>query len=162
MTTPAAGASITVTRRQRSRAARAAGYTVAVVINSILLYVVNIFPTWEAVPFLVASAATVVPILNLALTVGTLVSLINVLVDRRWMRAATEILTSLVSLIFIITTWTVFPFAFDESSIPWELVTRVILGFAAAGCVISVIVQLVALIVGVRRVSSTASGAMGE
>lgn len=148
---------ITGTRRQRSRATRAAGYTIAAVVNSALLYVLNVFPGWEAVPFATTRAAEVVPLLNAALTIGIVGNLLNVLADRRWVRALTEIVSSIVSLAFIIATWTVFPFSFDETSVSWGLITRVVLGFAAAGCVISVIVQVVALAIEARRASSTVS-----
>ena len=142
----------TVTARTRpSRATRAAGYTIAAVVNSALLYVVNVFPGWQAAPFVTSSAAEVVPILNASLTVAVVGNLINVLVDRRWMRAVTEIVGSIVSLIFIVATWMVFPFRFDDPSIDWALITRVVLGFAAAACVISVIAQVVVLVTAGAR-----------
>jgi hypothetical protein len=120
-------------------------------VNSVLIYLVNVAPGWESVPFLSAGTAQVVPLFNAALAVGIAGNSVNIVVDRRWMRAVTEIFSSCVSFVFIVATWRVFPFTFDAALTDWTLVTRVVLVFAAVGCVISVIVQFVALAVEVRR-----------
>lgn len=146
MSTHVTDPSPSATRRQRSRATRTLGDVVAVVVNAVLLVLVNVTPGWEAVPFLSPSAIEVVPLLNVALIVGIIGGLLDALVDRWWMRESIEIVSSTASLVFLITTWRVFPFVFaDTSGLDWSLITRVILLVAAIGCVVSIFVQLVLL-----------------
>jgi hypothetical protein len=140
--------------RQRTRASRALGYTIAAVVNSVLLYLVNVAPGWDAVPFLSPDAAQVVPVFNATLVVGIVGNIVNIIVDRRWTRAVTEILSACVSLAFIVATWRVFPFTFDGATVQWSVITRVVLVFAALGCGISVIVQIVALAAQGRRAAA--------
>ena len=39
--------------------------------------------------------------------------------------------------------WQVFPFEFDTSSVPWDLVARWVIGIGIFGCVVAIIVALV-------------------
>jgi hypothetical protein len=134
------------------------GYTAAVIVNSLLLYAVNGWPGWQAVPFLNEDMAHVVPILNVSLVAGIVANVLNLLLDRGWIKAAGELLTSAIPAAFIVRLWTVFPFDFDNSSLPWELIISVVLGFALGGCLISIIVQLVVLV----RYSTTQSSGPGR
>lgn len=147
-----------VTRRQRARATRALGYTIAAVVNSVLLYLVNVAPGWQAVPFLSDSAVDVVPALNAALTVGIVGNVVNVAVDRRWMRALTDLLASGASLVFIVMTWRVFPFDFGSPDVDGELITRTVLVFAAIGCLIGIAAAIVVLVAEAWRSWVTPEG----
>ncbi|NYE18979.1 hypothetical protein [Microbacterium immunditiarum] len=131
--------------RAGSAVGRRIGYSVAVVVNAILLTLVNWWPGWEALPFVTRAAASVVVFLNAALVVGVLVNLANLVFDLRWVRALGEIITSTVSLVFLTQLWGVFPFAFETSPIDWATVARVVTGFAILGCVVGIVVQSVLL-----------------
>jgi hypothetical protein len=124
---------------------RRVGYSVAVLANALLFYLVNIWPGWAAVPFLTEETLNVLVLFNVSLVAAMVVQVANLIVDLRWVRAAGEIVTSAIALLFTIQLWNVFPFAFDTAPIDWALVARVLLAFAVGGCVVSIIVQLVAL-----------------
>jgi hypothetical protein len=121
---------------------RRTGYSAAIVVNAILLWLINGWTGWDAVPFLTPDAVSVVATINLALVVGILVNTANVIVDVRWVRAAGEVLTSLLALVVVAQLLTVFPFRFDGRPVDWALVTRTVLWFALAGCVLSAVVNL--------------------
>ena len=44
--------------------------------------------------------------------------------------------------------WQVFPFEFDTSSVPWDLVARWVIGIGIFGCVVAIIVALVRFVRG--------------
>ena len=107
---------------------------------------VNAVPGWQAVPYVTADAASVIVFVNLSLIVGIVTHSLNAAFDRRCLRAAGELASSAVALLMLVQLWRVFPFAFTDPSVDWPLVVRVVIGFAIAGCVASMIVQIVILI----------------
>ena len=54
----------------RSTAASRAGHAVAAIINLVILYLVNVWPGWDAVPFLTQSTTQVIGIVNASLWVS--------------------------------------------------------------------------------------------
>jgi hypothetical protein len=53
-----------------ARWARRFGYTLAVLINLAILYVINVFPGWDAVPFLTDATPRVLMLLNVSMLAG--------------------------------------------------------------------------------------------
>jgi hypothetical protein len=131
--------------RRPGTAKRRLGYTVAIIVNAALLGAVNGWPGWQSVPFLGGETAEVIPLVNVSLAVGIIVNVLNLVFDQSLVRVIGDLVTSTIGTAVIIRLWEVFPFEFHVSSVDWDLVTRVVLGFALAGCVISIIVQLVLL-----------------
>ena len=125
---------------------RRVGYVIAVVVNLVLIWLLTVWPTWEAVPFLTDDTRQVLLPVTISLTVGAAVNLVYFIFDRAWLRAVGEIIASAVALIAVLRIWEVFPFDFTDPNVPWDLIVRVILGFAIAGCIVSIIVQLVILV----------------
>jgi hypothetical protein len=115
-------------------------------VNLVLLLLVNVWPSWRVLPFLTDGMLDVLPLVNLGLVAGMVVNLLNLLFDVRWLRAAGDLITSVIAVITLLRFWDVFPFAFPDSGFDWELLTRVALGVAIVGTVIGVIVQVVILI----------------
>lgn len=138
---------------------RRMGFTAAVVINAVLLGLVNGWPGWRALPILTEDAASVVPVFNFALVIGILVNVVNTIVDIRWVRALGEIITSAVALVFLNQLLVVFPFSFNDGSVDWAFVTRTVLWFAVAGCVISI---LVSGVIVVRELARARRGLTGQ
>lgn len=131
---------------RRTPVSRRIGYSVAVVVNAVLLILVNGTPGWRALPFVTDSAAEVVVLLNLALIVGIVANSANLIFDRRWIRAAGELTGSAVSLAMLMRMWEVFPFAFRDPAVDWDLIVRVVIAFSIAACAVSIVVQAVVLI----------------
>jgi hypothetical protein len=137
---------VTEPARRPSVAARRTGYLVAAAIHAVLLYLVNIHPGWAAIPVLTPDAARVIGLLNLSLVLGLVVNLVYAVYDPRWLTALGSVATTGVGLAVLVWIWRVFPFAFDDASVHWPLVVRVVLGVAIAGSAIGVAVQCVTLV----------------
>jgi hypothetical protein len=72
-------------RRRPSRAARTFGYSIAVVVNAVLLYLVNVRPGWRAVPLLTEDTSRILVLLNLSLVAGIVTNLVYMVDDApRW------------------------------------------------------------------------------
>ncbi|WP_448810537.1 hypothetical protein [Agromyces bauzanensis] len=125
---------------------RRVGYAVAILVNVVMFLLVNVWPTWRAVPFLTEATQDVIALVNLSLIAGVVVNVLNLVLDLAWVRTVGDLVTSVIALIATIRIWDVFPFAFGDTAFDWELLTRVVLGIAIGGTIISIIVQVVILI----------------
>ncbi|MCK2214794.1 hypothetical protein MF672_013470 [Actinomadura sp. ATCC 31491] len=136
----------TLAPARRPLAARRAGYTVAAVIDAALLYAVNVRPGWQVVPFLTAGTVQVVWLVNLSMIVGLAANLIYVIHDPRWLRSAGDLAGAVVGTAVLIKTLRVFPFAFGESAVNWELVARTVLIVAIVLTAVAAVAHLVSLL----------------
>ena len=66
----------TTVARRPSTASRRAGYVVAAVINAVLLWLIHVWPGWDAVPFLTSDFATVLWLIDLSLVVTIALNLL--------------------------------------------------------------------------------------
>ncbi|MEU4689912.1 hypothetical protein [Actinoplanes sp. NPDC023714] len=126
-------------------AARRTGYGVAAALAVVMLYLINGAPGWDAVPFLTADTAGVIPLVNLSLIVGLVVDLTELVADPPWLVALGGILSTAAGLPALIALWRVFPFDFGTAAFDWALLTRVVLVVGVAGSVIGLIAQSVRL-----------------
>lgn len=133
-------------RSGRSARARKGGYVIAILINAALLYAINAWPGWGAVPFLSSDTPGVLGLVNASLVVGTVVNVVYLVADPGAVRAVGELLVLSVGLAATLRIWAVFPFNFDSSSIDWPLILRVLLALGIGGSIIGLIAQLVALV----------------
>ncbi|CAN5199260.1 hypothetical protein BH09ACT6_BH09ACT6_04680 [soil metagenome] len=132
--------------RRAGSAGRRAGYLVAAVINCVFLYLVNVWPTWLAVPFLTESTREILPLLNASFIVAVGVNLIDFVFDRAWLKALGDLVGAIIGLLVSVRLWLVFPFDFGASAVDWVTVARIALIAAIAGSAIAIIVQLVVLV----------------
>jgi len=126
-------------------AARRGRYVAAALGTIIVLWLVNVWPGWQAVPFLDSAASQVLGLFNASMLISLAVNLANVAVDGPWVRAAGKILTACAALAVFTRLWTAYPFDFGTSTSNGDLVVRTVLILACAGCTISILVQFVAL-----------------
>jgi len=132
---------------QRPTAAdRRLGYGIGVLVNVALLYAVNIWPGWEAVPFLTADTASVLALVNLSIVANLAANAVYLVYDVAWLKALGTILTTTVGMITLVRIWQVFPFDFGSSSINWQLATRILLIIGIIGSDIAIIVASIALV----------------
>lgn len=127
-------------------AGRRGGYISAVLSTVVFFWLTNIWPGWQALPFLDSATPQVLGIFNASLIVSAAVNLANAAVDLRWFRTVGEIATSIVGLSVFTRIWTVFPFDFGNSTFDWPLVVRILLVLACIGCAISILMQFVILL----------------
>jgi hypothetical protein len=133
-------------RRGPSPAARRFGYAVAAVVDVLLLYLVNVWPGWQILPFLTGGMVEVLPWINASLAAGIVVSLIDVIFDRRWLRALGDLITTSIGLVALVQLWRVFPFDFGDTTVPWEWLARAVLIIGMIGSAIGIVVQAVILV----------------
>jgi len=115
---------------------------VAIVINAVLLYLINRSPGWRAVPFLTDDTAQVLWLVNASILAGIVANCVYPVWDPRWLRAVGDIVTTSIGLAAMVQLWSVFPFAFGDAAINWDLVARWVIGVGIAGSVIAIIVAL--------------------
>jgi hypothetical protein len=129
-----------------SATSRRVGYVVAALVNAVLLYLVNVWPGWQAVPFLTEGMDDVLDVVNLSLTATVVVNLAYLVYDPAWFTAAGQLVLSVIALAVAIRLLQVFPFDFSAYAVDWELVTRVVLGFAVFGSAVGIVASLVKLV----------------
>ncbi len=130
------------------RAGRRIGYAVAILVNLALLWIINIWPGWQAAPFVTPTAVDVVPLINASIVVTILANLMYIVVDGTRVKAAGEIVTGLFGVAVSGALLTVFPFDFAAYAFPWEPVVRIVLVVALFGTCVAVLVNLVRLVRG--------------
>ena len=127
-------------------AARRMGYGIGALANAVLLYAVNIWPGWEALPFLSAETASVLALVNLSIVTNLAANAVYLVYDAAWLKALGTILTTTVGMITLVRIWQVFPFDFGGSPINWQLVMRILLIIGIVGSDIAIIVAFIALV----------------
>ena len=135
----------TTVAKRPSTASRRAGYVIAAVINAALLWLIHVWPGWDAVPFLTADFDTVLWLIDLSLVVTIAVNLIYLIRDPRRLTAAGAVVTTAIGLAAAIRMLQVFPFDFGDSDV-WPVVFRVLIWVAVVGSVIGIIANLVTVV----------------
>ena len=136
---------------RQPRAARRVGYVFAVLFNAAGLYLINVWPGWNAVPFLTGDTRQVLGIVNAVLITSMAVNVVYLFTDPRWLVALGGLVTSVLGLIGLIRIWQVFPFDFGDSSVDWTLLFHIGLLVGIAASCIAIVVQLVQLARAVVR-----------
>ena len=125
---------------------RRLGYLLAILINGVMLYVVNVWPGWQSVPILTEDTQLLLGLVNLALIAGIIVNVVNLILDLAPVRALGDLVILGIGLVVLVGIWQVFPFNFEGASFDWTLLVRIVLALAIAGSVIGILVQIVVLV----------------
>lgn len=132
------------TRPRPTRGARRSGYVAAALVDAILLYLVNAWPGWDALPFLSEDFDRVVGVANVSMLLHGAVQLLYVARDPRWLRGLGDAATSVVAVVVMVRTWQVFPFTTGDDWSGWGLVVHLLLTVGVVGSAIAVLVGLTA------------------
>lgn len=132
--------------RRPGTAARRFGYLVAVLVNGGLLYAANVWPGWEAVPFLTSETHQVLGLVNASILVSAAVNLVYLVTDPRWLRALGDVVTTGVGIAALVRIRAVFPFTFTDTTLDWTLVANVLLVVGIVGSAIGIVAALVAFV----------------
>lgn len=119
------------------------GYGISALVNLIVAWGINVWPGWDAVPFLTEGMTQVLPLVNLSLLVGFVTNVAYLVADPPWFKALGNMLTSGISVAVLVRTLRVFPFDFGESVATWDAITRGILIFLIAASTLGLLVQVV-------------------
>jgi hypothetical protein len=133
---------------------RRVGYVVAVLVNAAVLYAVNVWPGWQALPFLTEDMRLVLGLVNASMLVSIVANMVYFVADPRWLKALGDIVTTAVGIAALVRMWQVFPFDFSGSSFDWALVVRVAMGVAIGGSAIALVVAFVSFVKSVGRPAS--------
>lgn len=139
-------------RARASTGVRRFGYVVAILVNAVMLYAVNVWPGWEEVPVLTTDTEQVIGWVTASIVTSLVANAIYLVRDPPWLRALGDVVTTSVGLGALITVWQVFPFDVASDSSGWGLVVRILLAVAIVGSAIGIVTGLVTF---VKAVSAT-------
>ncbi|GAA1331560.1 hypothetical protein [Saccharothrix algeriensis] len=144
----------TTTRPEHETTTRL-GHLVAALVDTALLWVVNVRPGWRSVPFLTAEAGQVVVLVDIALAVGVVVNLVCLARPQRLVRLLGDVLTTAFALVVLWRARGVFPFRFDDPAVDWAGVLRVALPVTGVLVLVAFLVQVVKLVRALTMPSGT-------
>jgi hypothetical protein len=127
-----------------SAAVRRGGYVAGIIIGGALLFVINGWPGWQALPFLTSDTSQVLWLVNVSLAAGLAANVVYLFYDPAWLKTLGDLVTMSIGLAAAIRVWQVFPFDFHGSA-AWSTVVRVLLIVAIVGSCIAILVNLVSL-----------------
>jgi hypothetical protein len=128
---------------------RRVGYAVGAVVNVALLVALNVWPGWDAVPFLTADFEQVLGLVNLSLAVGFLTSVANLALDSFGAKALGDLATNVIGFAVSIRMLQVFPFDFS-GGFDWTLIVRILLVLGVVGSFFGALAAVVRLLRGPR------------
>jgi hypothetical protein len=137
---------LTASSRHQSLAVRRVGYVIAAAVNGALLYLVDVWPGWQALPFLTEDTRQVLGLVNLSLIVGLVANVVYLLHDAPWLASLGGLVTTGIGLAVLVRILQVFPFAFRGSGFDVSFLVRFVLVVAIVGSAIGIVVQLVSLV----------------
>jgi hypothetical protein len=130
-------------RTRPTRAARRFGYLVAVVVDVVIWYVVNVRPGWRSVAFLTEDTEQVLGLFNLSLAASAAANLCYLAFDARWVKAAWELVLAAIGLALSVRVYEVFPFDFSGATYDWTTVARVLVVVGIVGSAIGLVTGIV-------------------
>ncbi len=129
----------------RIRPGRRFGYSIAVVVNLVMLVVVQSVLDRGWLPFLTEEFLAVVPWISLSLIAAILANFIYQFNDTPIVKSIGQIFVNLISLYTTYQIFLVFPFDFSAYRFDWEVALRVALILAMVGTGIGVLVEALKL-----------------
>lgn len=118
---------------------RRVGYSVSIVVNSVLLVAILGVPGWDVLPFLTDDFRQVLG----WVVAGVVANAIYVVADPPAVKALGDLVIDALGLVALIRLWQVFPFDFGDSTFPWSTIVRVVLVVGMAGTAVAMIVLIV-------------------
>jgi hypothetical protein len=132
----------------RPSAGRRGGYVVGALVNGLMLYLINVRPGWDAVPFLTPDTVRVLDWVNASIIAGLVTNLLFVGYDAPRWRALGGMVTTAVGMAALVRLLQIHPFDLDQ---PWTTVVRALLIVGIVGSAIGFVVNLVSFFAAVLR-----------
>ena len=132
--------------RRPSIGLRRFGYTVAIVVNGVVLYLANNIVAWGWFPWLTDDFEQVLPYIDLAIIASIIVNAIYVLYDEAWFKAIGETVGLALSLVATAQLLRVFPFDFSGYAWNWDAIVTTVLILAMVGIVAGIVGQMTTLV----------------
>lgn len=112
-------------------------YVISIIVNVIILYIANNLLAWH-VSFITDNWTAPLWILNISIVLTIISSLIFLFYDKNWLKGSLRTIINLVSVVFLITFYTVFPL--DVSS-GWASIIKILLIIGIVGTVFATLVE---------------------
>lgn len=119
----------------------------AVGFNIGILVIVNIWPTWREMPFVLPEAAAAAVVVNVAAGTAVVLNAMCLILSRRWMKPLTESIAAAFWVVLSLELWRTFPFAFPVGSSGLDVLVHIAIVGAIAAAVVVMLVQFITLIV---------------
>jgi hypothetical protein len=129
------------TAPQVPRAARRAGYVIAIAVNAVLIWVVNHLVEWDVLPWLTDDFSRVVPLLMVSLIASIVVNVAYLTYDAAWFKSITQIVLLSISMAVMIRMYAVFPFDFSAYDFNWDTTARVVMIIVMVALAIGIVVE---------------------
>jgi hypothetical protein len=129
-------------RSRPPRWARQVGAAFSAGFNLLLLWLINVSPGWDWVPFLAPEFVEVVDLINASLWLGLVLNLSYLLADPPWARALGDAATGVIGAVVLWMLWQDFPFVLSGGWADWADVLRVALAVLTVLTVISVVANV--------------------
>lgn len=133
------------------RTGRRAGYSIAIGINVVMLFIVQNILEWGWLPFLTDEFAEVVPWISFSLGASIIANVVYLFNDDLVVKSTGQIALNLIAIVVTYQVFSVFPFDFSAYSFDWSLVTRVVLVLAMVGAAIGAVTEVRKLATGLRQ-----------
>jgi uncharacterized integral membrane protein len=124
-------------------AARKFGYLIAITLNAVIFYLINVQPGWQVLPFLTPETPQVLGLLNFSVIAAIVINTVYFLYDSPWCKALGDFLLAVIGLAVLERIWRVFPFTF--TGWPVSLIHAVLV-VAIVGTVVAMMVNIVLLV----------------
>lgn len=146
------GAVVTQTRipEELATAGRRFGYSVAIAINLLMVWIVGNLLGWE-LAFLQPEFADLVPIIQLGLWVTIAANVVYIVDDRTAATRTARLVVDVVNLYVTFQIFEVFPFDFSAHTFNWGLVFRGVLIIALIGTAVSAVTHVAQIVTGGPR-----------
>lgn len=129
-------------------AGRRFGYSVAIAINLLLVWIVGNLLSWELVAFLQPEFADLVPIIQLGLWVTVAANAVYIIDDRSVATRTARLVVDVVNLYVTFQIFDVFPFDFSAHAFNWDLVFRGVLIVALIASAASAVAHAAQIVTG--------------
>ncbi|AKM82359.1 TPA: hypothetical protein DD449_04675 [Candidatus Berkelbacteria bacterium] len=128
------------------------GYVVVIIVNIILFYIFNHLLLWH-IPFLLQSWNAPLGIINIQILGTITATLIYLIFDPSWFKALTKTILNIVSFLFMLTIYYVFPFNFSVySHLPWlENTVKILIIISLALTTVGILVEFIKIFVKEKK-----------
>ena len=129
---------------------------IAIVANVVLLVVIDVWPTWRALPFVTEDAIIAAALISVAAGSAIVLNALGLVAHRTWLRALTDAIGSAFGLGLVVLLWHTFPFVLPAGTSDWMLLARLALAFGVILFGVTLAAQTVLVLI---KISAASDGA---
>ena len=116
----------------RTELARRIGYAFSLAGTTAAAVIVNVWPSWHAVPYITDAAEPVIQLINISLLLRIAFNVIFLFLESPVLTAGCDLMSAVIGLAALILMWTTFPFSFPADS-GWDATAHLVLAVMTMG-----------------------------